>query len=88
VRRECVFPPELAAVATRFKRPLREPNPVEIDQLDLILIEPLPPHVWFQDMADFADGISDRAAARRLTEFLQGRGAFRRCKNQLYQPRL
>ena len=60
-------------------------NPVEIDELDLILIEPLPPYVWFQDMADFADGISDRAAGRRLTQSLQGRGAFRRFKNQLYQ---
>ena len=52
-------------------------NPVEIDELDLILIEPPPPYVWFQDMADFADGISDRAAGRRLTRSLEGRGAFR-----------
>ena len=36
--------------------------------------------VWFQDMADFADGINDRAAGRRLTQSLQGRGAFRRCR--------
>ena len=41
-------------------------NPVEIDELDLILIDPLPSSVWFQDMADFADGISDSAAGRRL----------------------
>lgn len=48
-------------------------RPVDIDELDLILIDPLPPYVWFQDMADFADGISDRAAGGRLTESLQGR---------------
>jgi hypothetical protein len=60
-------------------------NPVEIDELDLILIDPLPPYVWFQDMADFADGISDGAASQRLTQSLQGRGAFRRFKNELYQ---
>jgi hypothetical protein len=36
-------------------------NPVEIDELDLIAIDPLPSYVWFQDMADFADGISDDA---------------------------
>ena len=41
--------------------------PVEIDELDLILIDPLPSYVWYQDMADFADGISDRAAGRRLS---------------------
>ena len=59
-------------------------NPVEIEELDLILIEPLPSYVWYQDMVDFADGISDRAAARRLSASLQGKGAFRRFKNEVY----
>jgi hypothetical protein len=60
-------------------------NPVEIDELDLIPIDPLPSYVWFQDMADFADGISDSAVGRRLSQALQGRGAFRRFKNQVYE---
>ena len=60
-------------------------NPVEIDELDLILIDPLPSYVWYQDMADFTDGISDRAAGRRLSQSLQGKGAFRRFKNQIYE---
>ncbi len=60
-------------------------SPVEIDELDLIPIDPLPSYVWFQDMADFAHGISDSAAGRRLTQSLQGRGAFRRFKNQVYE---
>ena len=60
-------------------------NPVEIDELDLMVIDPLPAHVWFQDMADFADGISDGATGRRLAESLQGRGAFRRFKNHVYE---
>ena len=60
-------------------------NPVELDELDLIVIDPLPSYVWYQDMVDFADGISDRAAGRRLSRSLQGRGAFRRFKNELYQ---
>jgi uncharacterized protein UPF0158 len=59
-------------------------NPVEIDELDLIPIDPLPSYVWYQDMVDFADGISDGAAGRRLAQSLQGRGVFRRFKNQLY----
>ncbi len=59
-------------------------NPVELDDLDLIPVDPLPSYVWYQDMADFADGISDRAASRRLTQSLQGRGVFRRFKTQLY----
>ena len=60
-------------------------NAVELDELDLILIDPLPPHVWFQDMADFAEGVSDLEAGRDLTLSLKGRGAFRRFKNQLYE---
>jgi hypothetical protein len=46
---------------------------VEIDELDLIAIYLLPSHVWFQDMADFADGINHGEAGRRLNRSLQGR---------------
>ncbi|HRC40769.1 UPF0158 family protein [Nostocoides sp.] len=60
-------------------------NPVELDELDLILIDPLPSHVWHQDMVDFADGISDRVAGERLRRSLQGKGAFRRFRNELHQ---
>ena len=60
-------------------------NPIEIDELDLIPIDPIPSYVWYQDMADFAEGISDGAAGRRLAAALQGRGAFGRFKNQLYE---
>jgi hypothetical protein len=58
-------------------------NPVEIDELDLLPIDPIPSYVWYQDMADFAEGISNDAAGRRLARALQGRGAFRRFKNQI-----
>ena len=60
-------------------------NPVELDELDLVLIDPLPSYVWYQDMVDFTHGISDRAAGERLSRSLQGKGAFRRFKNELYQ---
>ncbi len=60
-------------------------NPVDLDDLDLVVIDPLPPYVWYQDMVDFADGLSDRAAGERLHRSLQGKGAFRRFKNELYQ---
>ncbi len=59
-------------------------NPVEIDELDLIVIDPIPSYVWYQDMVDFAEGISDPAASRRLSASLQGKGAFRRFKNEVY----
>ena len=60
-------------------------NPVELEELDLISIDPLPPYVWYQDMVDFAEGVSDNEAGRRLAGSLQGRGAFRRFKHQLYE---
>ena len=60
-------------------------NPVDLDDLDLLAIDPIPSYVWYEDMVDFAEGISDRAAGLRLSRSLQGKGAFRRFKNELYQ---
>ena len=53
-------------------------NPVDLDELDLVTIEPLPSAVWYQDMADFVEGLSDDTAGRRLARAIKGRGAFRR----------
>jgi hypothetical protein len=64
-------------------------NPVEVDELveerALIVIDPLPSRVWYRDMADFAEGITDEGAGRRLARALQGKGAFRRFKDELHQ---
>lgn len=60
-------------------------NPVDLDDLDLTPIDPLPSYVWYQDMADFAERVSSEAAGRRLARAIQGRGAFRRFKNVLYE---
>jgi hypothetical protein len=60
-------------------------HPIELDDLepDLVVIGPLPSYVWYKDMADFAEQISDDRAARRLARAIQGRGAFRRFKDEL-----
>ena len=60
-------------------------NPIDLDEVVLLPIDPLPSHVWYADMADFTCGISDDAARRRLTRALSGRGAFRHFKNELHQ---
>ena len=60
-------------------------NPVELDELDLVPIDPLPSHVWYQDMADFAEGVSDERVGRRLGRAIRGKGAFRRFKDELYE---
>lgn len=58
---------------------------VDLDGLDELPINPLPSYVWYQDMADFAETVSDERAGRRLTRALQGKGAFRRFKNELHE---
>jgi hypothetical protein len=60
-------------------------TPVDHDELDLVVIDPLPSWVWYQDMADFADGIGDERAGRRLARAIEGKGAFRRFKDELHQ---
>jgi Uncharacterised protein family (UPF0158) len=60
-------------------------SPIDLNALDLIAIDPLPSYVWYQDMADFAEGISDERAGRRLARTIDGRGAFRRFKAELHE---
>ncbi len=60
-------------------------NPVDLDDLDLMPIDPLPSAVWYADMADFAEGVSDERAGRRLERAIRGRGAFRRFKDELHE---
>ena len=58
---------------------------VDLDELDLLCIEPLPSYIWYQDMADFAAQVSDERAGRRLARALQGKGAFRRFRAELHE---
>lgn len=64
-------------------------TPIDLDELlderELIGIQPLPSWVWYQDMADFAEGITDEQACRRLERTIRGRGAFRRFKDELHE---
>jgi hypothetical protein len=60
-------------------------TPIELDELDMVAIDPLPSWVWYQDMDDFADRITDERAGRRLARAIEGKGAFRRFKDELYQ---
>jgi hypothetical protein len=59
-------------------------TPVDLDELELVSIDPLPSYIWYQDMADFAQQISDEAAGRRLARAIQGKGVFRRFKAELH----
>jgi len=60
-------------------------HPIDLDDLEpeLVGIAPLPSSVWYEDMVDFAEQISDDRAGRRLARAIQGRGAFRRFKDEL-----
>ncbi len=57
---------------------------IGLDLDTLVSIEPLPSWVWYHDMADFVEGISDDEAGRRLGRAISGRGAFRRFKDELH----
>lgn len=64
-------------------------HPVDIEDLDLISIDPIPSFVWFHDMVDFANGISDTTTGEQLARTPHGRGAFRRFTIQIYKhPKL
>jgi len=60
-------------------------TPVDLDELDQVGIDPLPSWIWYQDMADFAEAITDAQAGRRLQRAIQGKGAFRRFKDELHE---
>jgi hypothetical protein len=58
--------------------------PEDLDDTNLVSIEPIPTREWYQDMADFIDEIPDERAAMRLARAIRGRGAFRRFRDELY----
>ncbi len=60
-------------------------NGDKLEETDLVAIDPLPSSVWYRDMADFAERISDDQAARRLERAIRGRGAFRRFRDELFE---
>ncbi len=62
-------------------------HPVDVDDLDLIPLDLGPTRAWYDDMADFAAGLTDLGAGTSLATALEGRGAFRRFKNEVYERR-
>ena len=60
-------------------------SPDEDDRENLLQVEPLPSWIWYQDMVDFAEQVSDEQAGRRLARALRGKGAFRRFRDELHE---
>ncbi len=60
-------------------------HPTDLDELDLLPIDPLPSSIWYADMADFVAGLNDDVAVRRLGRAIDGKGAFRRFRAELYE---
>jgi predicted nucleotidyltransferase len=48
-------------------------------------VDPLPSHVAYQDMEDFVARVPERRAADLLARAIEGRGAFRRFKDTLFE---
>jgi Uncharacterised protein family (UPF0158) len=59
-------------------------TPIDLDELDLVCIDPMPSYIWYQDMAGVAEAITDELAGRRLLRAIRGKGAFRRFKDELH----
>jgi predicted nucleotidyltransferase len=59
-----------------------EPSPEEGDAR---LVEPIPSFEAYEDMRDFVARVPDRRAADGLARAIEGRGAFRRFKDTLYE---
>jgi predicted nucleotidyltransferase len=57
----------------------------EVDQDALVPIEPIPPSESYGDMADFAARVRDPRARDLLQRAIEGRGAFRRFKDTLFE---
>ncbi|MFI7547581.1 hypothetical protein [Actinoplanes sp. NPDC049599] len=76
--------PATGEISTAFDSAISGEPPDDLEELGLTPIEALPSRVWFRDMADFTDLLTDERAARRLARSLQGRGSFRRFRNELH----
>jgi len=59
----------------------------DADDLDeaLVRIEPLPSSEAYKDMAAFVDRVAERRPAELLARAIEGRGAFRRFKDTLFE---
>lgn len=59
-----------------------EPNP---EDRGARYVDPLPSHEAYQDMEDFVARVPERRAADLLARAIEGRGAFRRFKDTLFE---
>lgn len=57
----------------------------EIDERGLVRVDPIPTHEAYADMADFAALVPSARLRERLERAIQGRGAFRRFKDVVYE---
>jgi predicted nucleotidyltransferase len=72
--------------AIRFHNPdVDEDTADDLDEAGLVPIEPVDSHDAYRDMEDFVAAVPDRRAADLLDRAIQGRGAFRRFKDTLFE---
>ncbi len=57
----------------------------DTDDDALVLVDPYPSYVWYEDLTDFALRIADERAGQALARAIEGKGAFRRFKDILHQ---
>lgn len=57
---------------------------IDLDDVDWVAVDHVDSRTQYEDMADFADAVADPVLQDRLQRALQGRGAFRRFKDAMY----
>lgn len=56
-----------------------------LDEMDVVVVEPLPPYVWFGHMESFVESLPSGRARDELASALRQRKPFRRFKDVLHQ---
>lgn len=56
-----------------------------VDEMDVTIVEALPPHVWFGHMESFVGGLAPGSARDDLARALRERKPFRRFRDVLHQ---
>ncbi|HEY5223556.1 MAG TPA: UPF0158 family protein [Microbacteriaceae bacterium] len=77
------YDPADGSVIPTFDGELATDEDVDLEEVDWIAIDPEGSRDAYEDMADFADAITEPRLARRLARALDGSGAFRRFRYEV-----
>jgi predicted nucleotidyltransferase len=75
----------VSGAVRRYDADLDEESADDLDEAGFVNVDALPSSVGYEDMEDFIEQLSDRRARDLLQQAIEGRGAFRRFKDRLFE---